>query len=91
MIYVFEGGSVVYDGSTISEEQKARAVVVEALPEPQTPEGKYPVLRANKATETVYYEYKDIPPQPEIEELKTRLRESEQAILELSQLLGGVQ
>ncbi len=26
MIYVFEGGSVVYDGDTITEEQKAEAV-----------------------------------------------------------------
>ena len=26
MIYVFEGGNVVYDGDTITEEQKAQAV-----------------------------------------------------------------
>ena len=29
MIYVFEGGSIVYDGSTISDEQKTKAVAVE--------------------------------------------------------------
>jgi len=37
MIYVFEGGSIVYDGDTITEEQKAQGVAVESLPEPQTP------------------------------------------------------
>jgi hypothetical protein len=50
MIYVFEGGSIVYDGDTITEEQKAQAVAVESLPEPQTPEGKYAQIRADKAT-----------------------------------------
>ena len=34
MIYVFEGGNIVYDGSTISNGQKAQAVAVEQLPEP---------------------------------------------------------
>ena len=70
MIYVFEQGNIIYDGSTISDTQKAQAVAVESLPEPQTPEGKYAVIRANKATETVYYEYKDIPKDPEVEQLK---------------------
>jgi len=70
MIYVFPEGNVVYDGNTISEEEKLKAVAVESLPEPQTPEGKYAVVRANKATETVYYEYKDKPKDPEVEQLK---------------------
>ena len=43
MIYVFPKGNVVYDGNTLTEAQKEKAVVVESLPEPQTPEGKYPV------------------------------------------------
>jgi hypothetical protein len=85
MIYVFPGGNVVYDGSTISDEQKAQAVAVESLPEPQTPEGKYAVIRANKATETVYYEYRDIPKDPEVERLK-------QVVADLAELvlLGGM-
>lgn len=61
MIYVFESGSVVYDDSTINEEQKTKAVVVESLPTPQTIEGKIPKLRANLSTNTVYFEYIDIP------------------------------
>lgn len=85
MIYVFPEGNVVYDGNTISDEQKAQAVAVESLPEPQTPEGKYAVIRADKATETVYYEYKDIPKDPEVEQLK-------QVVADLTEfvLFGGV-
>ena len=86
MIYVFPEGNVVYDGNTISEEQKAQAVAVESLPEPQTPEGKYAQIRADKATETVYYEYIDLPKDPEVEQLK-------QVIADLTELVlfGGVE
>jgi hypothetical protein len=70
MIYVFPEGNIVYDGSTISDEQKLKAVAVESLPEPQTPEGKYAVIRADKATGEVWYEYIDIPKDPEVEQLK---------------------
>ncbi len=85
MIYVFEGGSVVYDGDTITDNQKAQAVAVESLPKPQTPEGKYAQIRANKAAETVYYEYIDLPKDPEVEQLK-------QVVADLAEvvLLGGV-
>ena len=85
MIYVFEQGNIVYDGSTISDAQKAQAVAVESLPEPQTPEGKYAVIRANKATETVYFEYKDVPKDPEVEQLK-------QVVADLTELVltGGM-
>jgi hypothetical protein len=70
MIYVFPQGNIVYDDSTVTDAQKAQAVAVESLPEPQTPQGKYAVIRANKTMETVYYEYKDIPKDPEVEQLK---------------------
>lgn len=78
MIYVFEGGSVVYDGSTITDEQKAEAVAVEVLPVAEVIEGKIAELRANKAEGKVYYEYVDKPKDSEIEQLKeniTRLEE----------------
>ena len=86
MIYVFEGGSIVYDGNTISEEQKAQAVAVESLPKPDTPEGKYAQIRADKATETVYYEYIDLPKDHEVEQLK-------QVVADLIEfvLFGGVE
>ena len=86
MIYVFEGGSVIYDGDTITEEQKSQAVAVESLPEPQTPEGKYAQIRADKTAGTVYYEYIDLPKDPEIEQLK-------QVVADLIELVlfGGVE
>lgn len=84
MIYVFEGGSVVYDASTISEASKARAVAVESLPDPEERDGKIPILKANKKDERVYYEYIDKPNEPEIEQLK-------QVVADLTELilLGG--
>lgn len=88
MIYVFESGSVVYDGNTISEEQRNQAVVVENLPIPETPKGKIAILKANKAEERVYYEYIDKPKdtlEDEIENLK-------QVVADLTELvlLGGI-
>lgn len=87
MIYVFEGGSIVYDGSTISEEEKSMAVAVKELPKPDVIEGKVAVLKANKAENSVYYEYIDKPKDPledEIEQLK-------QVVADLTEIvLGGV-
>ena len=84
MIYVFEGGSVVYDASTITEGQKAQAVAVESLPIAAEVEGKIAILKANKAEERVYYEYVDKPVDPEIEQLK-------QVVADLTELVlfGG--
>ena len=87
MIYVFPEGNVVYDGSTISDEQKAKAVAVEQLPEkPEIPAGKMAVIRANKAEERVWWELVDVPKDPEIEQLK-------QVVADLTELVlfGGVE
>lgn len=81
MIYVFEGGSVVYNGSTLTEEQKASAVAVDELPEPDKIEGKVPVLRANLKTQEVYYEYVDEPKNDEVEELKDHIANIYELIL----------
>jgi hypothetical protein len=59
MLCVFENGAIVYDVSTLTEEEKSRAVVVSSLPEPEQVEGKIPLLRANKLEERVYYAYVD--------------------------------
>lgn len=83
MIYVFPQGNVVYDASLLTAEQKSQAVAVEQLPEPQTPEGKYAQIKADMATETVYYEYLDLPQDPELEQVKHRLQAAEDAIMAL--------
>lgn len=85
MIYVFSQGNVVYDSSALTAEQRSQAVAVDKLPEPQTPKGKYAQIKADKATETVYYEYLDLPQDPELEQLK-------QVVADLTELvlLGGM-
>ena len=57
MIYVFEGGSIVYDGSTITEEQKNNAVAVEVLPVAEEREGFCSQIRANLETQELYFDY----------------------------------
>lgn len=83
MIYVFEGGSIIYDGSTISEEQRNQAVAVEVLPVAEDREGKIAVLRASKAEGRVYYEYIDKPQDSEIVQLKSELALQQAAIDDL--------
>lgn len=59
-IYVFPQGNIVYDGSILTEEEKSRAVAVDKLPIAENRKGYRAELRADKSTETVYYEYIDI-------------------------------
>lgn len=87
MIYVFEDGAVVYDGSRLTEAQKSKAVAVDALPMPEKIVGKDAVLKANKAEERVYYDYVDKQADPELEQLKTEVA-MQDAVLE--DLLGNV-
>ena len=54
MIYVFESGSIVYDESVLAEADKVRAVAVEKLSEQEKPVGKIAIIKADKATETVW-------------------------------------
>ena len=93
MIYVFEDGAVVYDGNTISEEEKQEAVAIEVLPEPEKIEGKIAVLRANKAENRVYYEYMDEPKlEPTLEDIKRKQVELERTVAILFEMmLGGEQ
>jgi hypothetical protein len=60
-MWVFEGGSVVYDGNSITDEIKARGVEVDVLPEPEVREGYYSQIRADLDTQTLYYDYLPIP------------------------------
>lgn len=91
MIYVFLGGSVVYDGSTLTEEQKARAVAVESLPVPEVIEGKVAVLRADVETKEVWYEYEDAvieSEDTEINKIKQELQTTQEAVDFL--IMGGM-
>jgi len=90
MIYVFEGGSIVYDGSTISDEQKTKAVAVEQLPEkPEIPAGKMAIIRVNKAEEKVWWELVDKPKDP----LEAEVEQLKQVVADLTELIlfGGIE
>lgn len=95
MIYVFEGGSIVFDGSTISEEQKSQAVAIESLPIAKKVDGKIAIIKADKSTESVWYEYEDVPKTEEElqkEEINTIKKDMNDAIMELTMLIsmGGM-
>lgn len=60
-MWVFEGGSIVYDGQSIDADTKARAVEVDVLPESEVREGYYAQIRANLETQELYYDYIPIP------------------------------
>jgi hypothetical protein len=89
MIYVFESGSIVYDESVLTEADKARAVAVEKLPEQETIPGKIAVIKADKATNKVWWEYVDSPAAVEFRELETQIQGLQQAMAELTILLAG--
>ena len=65
MFYIFENNnnnaSIVYDETTLTNEQKAKGIAIAELPTAETPEGKQAVLKCRKATEEIWYEYVDIP------------------------------
>jgi hypothetical protein len=85
MVYIFEGGSVVYDGSTLTDDEKLQAILtLDNLPEPEQRKGKVPILRVDKEKQEVYYEYVDVPP-TELE----RIEALESAMLDILFRQGG--
>jgi hypothetical protein len=69
MIYIFGEGrnlSVIYDPSTLTEEQKVGGFTVEALPAKETPEGYRDILI--KEGTTLRWEYEEIIEEEVIEE-----------------------
>lgn len=89
MIYVFEGGSIVYDGTTIDEEQKSQAIAIESLPKPETPKGKYPVIKVDKSLNKVWWEYIDLPEDNEFDKLQEQIQDLQIALAELTIYLAG--
>jgi hypothetical protein len=60
-MYVFHGGSIVYQENSIDDETKARGLQVDVLPEPETPEGYYAQINLSLDTHELYYDYYPIP------------------------------
>lgn len=73
------------DGMGKTEEELLQiGALVDDIPQPEQIPGKEPILYYNPENNTVYYEYEDKPLTPE-----ERIAQLEQAILELTMLLGG--
>lgn len=89
MIYLFENAnnnaSVVYDGSVLTQVQKDKAIQVEHLPAKETPQGKVAILKVSKATNEVWWEYKDAP----VDTDNLHIEALKQAIAELTILIAG--
>ena len=91
MIYLFENqdnnASIVYDASTLTEQEKSQGIAIEQLPTPQTPDGKIAILKCRKSDESVWYEYADAP-----KDENEKIKELEQAVLDLTELvlMGGL-
>ena len=89
MIYVFDSGSIVYDESVLTKEDKERAVAVEVLPAQETPIGKIAIIRADKKTNEVWWEYIDSPQAIELQEINTQLQGLQQALAEVTLMMMG--
>lgn len=68
MIIVFPSGnrecSICYQPDLLSPEVKAGGIELAELPKPKKVAGKYAVLMGKKETKKVWYDYRDIPPDP---------------------------
>lgn len=77
MIYLFENpgnkASVVYDETGLSAEHKAKAIIIDVLPEPEVRAGKMHVLKCRKDTNEVWYDYVD---NPEVDVLQGLLNDA---------------
>lgn len=91
MIYLFENpdnsASTVYDETTLTPELKEKGIAIQTLPEPEVQAGKNAVLKCKKATEEVWYDYIDIPPDP-VEAVDLLRADFNNAIMELSMAIA---
>ena len=72
-------------GMNLFEETlRQMGALVDEIPEPEQREGKIPVMYYDPENNKIYYEYEDKPLTPE-----ERITQLEQALLELTMLLGG--
>lgn len=74
------GASIVFLDDTLTETQKAKGIKVDKLPEPESIAGKQARLNGNKETGEVFYEYVDVPVEPE-SELETRIMKLENLLV----------
>lgn len=92
MIYIFEGGGIVFDGDTLTAKEKKEAVfTVKTLPiEPEKVEGKITVLQIDYKGKKLFYDHMDEPviegpdPQP------MTLEQLQKIVLQQQETLSGL-
>ncbi|MCM3404895.1 hypothetical protein [Cytobacillus oceanisediminis] len=82
--------SIFYQENDLSSETQAQGVIIKSIPDPETIEGKAPVLYLNKLDNTLFYEYVDRE-LTESEKLNKILRDQETMKMALDDLIfsGG--
>lgn len=81
MVYIFKHGNIVYDGSTLTEKEKSKAVlVIDELPEKKEVEGKIAVLKYDVETQQVWYEYVEPKNNDELSQINERLKKIEKML-----------
>lgn len=82
--------SIYYNGKDLTDEQKANAIEVEDVPEPENIPGKDATLYVNTQDNSIYYEYTDRPLTTE-EKLATLQDENAELMFAIANLqLGGI-
>ena len=81
----------VYGLGKTEEELLQEGYLVESIPEPEVIEGKAPVMKYDPATNTVYYEYVDIPPAPKTAEqlIADQQAEINNLTIVIADIIGG--
>ena len=90
MFYVFENennnASIVYDGNTLTDLHKQNAIAISNLPEKENGEGKNAILKCNKSTGEVWWEYEDVQQtdeqilKEELDKVKVQLQTTQEAV-----------
>lgn len=93
MIYVFPSVagecSIVYDETTLTDENKANGIAVETLPIANPPTGKTGILMGNKTTNAVWWEYVDIALTDE-QKIKDKVNEIQGNQMAIGQAVDGL-
>ena len=84
MIHIFKHGNIVYDETTLTEEEKSQAVIkIKELPKMEKRFGKRAILEFNEETQEVWYEYEDIDITVTMNEFNNRLKHIEELLEQL--------
>ena len=84
----------IHNPNYLDPAQKESGIEIdrELLPIPEYKPRKNPVLYIDPSTNNLWYEYidRELTSKEQLEEVQTRLQDAEQAVIELSTIIGGM-